>query len=59
VCAYIGKMSLSFNADDGFLNGIVRGFRANLIKSNEYVNLTQCETLEGNLKEPLNTMFLA
>jgi hypothetical protein len=41
---------LPFNVNDGFLDGIVRGFRATLIKSNDYLNMTQCETLEGNME---------
>ncbi|KNE59975.1 hypothetical protein AMAG_05419 [Allomyces macrogynus ATCC 38327] len=37
---------LSFNVDDGYLEGIVRGYRAALLSSNQYLNLTQCESLE-------------
>jgi len=35
-----------FNVDDGFLEAIVRGFRSGILSSVDYVNLTQCETLE-------------
>ena len=38
---------LPFNAKEGFLDAIIRGFRATLIKSGEYANMAQCETLEG------------
>lgn len=31
----------------GFLEGIVRGYKAGLLTSNHYANLQQCETLEG------------
>ncbi|KAI9218415.1 ATP synthase subunit [Blastocladiella britannica] len=37
---------LTFNADDGYLEGIVRGFRAGLLTSSQYMNLTQCESLD-------------
>ncbi|KAA8494840.1 V-type proton ATPase subunit d 1 [Porphyridium purpureum] len=37
---------IGFNVDDGFLEAIVRGFRAGVLTSVDYVNLTQCETLE-------------
>ena len=36
-----------FNIDDGYLEGLVRGFRAGILKSPDYHILTQCETLEG------------
>ena len=31
----------------GFLEGIVRGYKAGLLTQNQYNNLTQCETIEG------------
>lgn len=33
--------------DTGFLEGIVRGYKAGLLTNNQYNNLTQCETIEG------------
>ena len=39
---------LLFNAGDGYSEAIVRGYKMGLITSNQYSNLTQCETLEGN-----------
>jgi V-type H+-transporting ATPase subunit d len=39
--------ALFFNVDDGYLEAIVRGFKAGILTSNNYMNLTQCETLEG------------
>ena len=33
--------------DNGFLEGIVRGYKAGLLTQNQYSNLTQCETIEG------------
>lgn len=38
---------LFFNADHGFLEGIVRGYKASLLTAGNYINLTQCETVEG------------
>ncbi|KAJ3114364.1 H(+)-transporting V0 sector ATPase subunit d [Phlyctochytrium bullatum] len=43
-----GEMeALFFNADTGYLEGIVRGYKAGILNSSNYLNLTQCETLEG------------
>ncbi len=36
---------LQMNA--GFLEGVVRGYKAGLLSSSQYNNLTQCENLEG------------
>ncbi|GLB38314.1 putative vacuolar ATPase is responsible for acidifying a variety of intracellular compartments in eukaryotic cells [Lyophyllum shimeji] len=38
--------ALYFNANTGFLEGIVRGYKTGLLTQNQYNNLTQCETLE-------------
>ena len=38
---------LTFNIDNGYLEGIVRGFRGGILSRAEYLNLVQCETLEG------------
>ncbi|EDO16605.1 hypothetical protein Kpol_520p27 [Vanderwaltozyma polyspora DSM 70294] len=35
-----------FNVDNGFIEGLVRGYRNGLLTSNQYINLTQCDTLE-------------
>ncbi|KAL4648445.1 V-type proton ATPase subunit d 2-like [Arapaima gigas] len=37
---------LSFNTDNGYLEGLVRGFKAGILKRADYINLAQCETLE-------------
>lgn len=42
------KDDLLFNLDHGYAEGLCRGFRSGILKSSEYHNLTQCETLEGN-----------
>ncbi|KAI0345751.1 ATPase V0 complex subunit D [Trametopsis cervina] len=38
--------ALFFNVDSGFLEGIVRGYKAGLLTQTQYSNLTQCETIE-------------
>lgn len=35
-----------FNIDNGFIEGVVRGYRSGLLTGNQYINLTQCDTLE-------------
>lgn len=37
---------LYFNVDNGYVEGLVRGYRNGLLTANQYLNLTQCETLE-------------
>lgn len=39
---------LFFNVDNGYLEGLVRGFRSGVLTQSDYLNLSQCETLEGN-----------
>ncbi|OSX59815.1 hypothetical protein POSPLADRAFT_1183516 [Postia placenta MAD-698-R-SB12] len=38
--------ALFFNVDAGFIEGIVRGYKAGLLTQTQYNNLTQCETIE-------------
>nr|XP_020727332.1 V-type proton ATPase subunit d 2-like [Odocoileus virginianus texanus] len=45
---------LNFNADHGYLEGLVRGCKAGLLTRQDYVNLVQCENLE-DLKIHLQT----
>ncbi|XP_058689569.1 V-type proton ATPase subunit d 2 isoform X2 [Poecile atricapillus] len=49
-----GYSEFYFNADHGYLEGLVRGFKAGILTSADYVNLAQCETLE-DLKLHLQT----
>ncbi|KAM3928915.1 V-type proton ATPase subunit d 2 [Leptodactylus fuscus] len=35
-----------FNVDNGYLEGLVRGFKGGILKAGDYINLSQCETLE-------------
>lgn len=41
---------LMFNIDNGYLEGLVRGFKSGILTRTDYLNLIQCETLEGNMK---------
>lgn len=36
-----------FNIDNGYLEGLIRGFKNGILKQTDYLNLVQCETLEG------------
>lgn len=38
---------LTFAMNDGYIEGILRGFKIGLIASNEYTNLCQCEVTDG------------
>lgn len=41
--------ALFYNENDGFVDGILRGYFSGILNSNQYLNFTQCETLEGEL----------
>jgi V-type H+-transporting ATPase subunit d len=36
-----------FNIDGGYLEGLCRGFKCGILRQADYLNLVQCETLEG------------
>jgi hypothetical protein len=38
---------LTFNVNDGYMEGILRGYRSGILGMVDYTNLTQCENLEG------------
>ncbi len=38
-----------FNVDNGYLEGLVRGFRSGILTRTDYINLVQCETIEGKI----------
>ena len=40
-------LSFPVQVSTGFLEGILRGYKAGLLTQGNYSNLTQCETLEG------------
>lgn len=41
--------AIYFNIETGFLEGILRGFKAGILTAANYMNLTQCHTLDGNV----------
>ena len=47
--------ALGFNVESGYLEGIVRGFKAALLTTQHYQNITQCNTLD-DLKLQLNAI---
>ena len=36
-----------YNVSNGYVEGIVRGYRNTLLTGQNYSNLTQCETIDG------------
>lgn len=42
-----------FNIDGGYLEGLCRGFKCGILKQSDYLNLVQCETLEGLYKNTI------
>lgn len=40
---------MTFNVDHGYLEGLLRGFKSGILRQNDYLNLVQCETLEGRV----------
>lgn len=39
---------LYFNVNNGYIEGIVRGYRNGLLTNSNYSNMTQCETIDGS-----------
>jgi len=37
---------MTYNIDDGYLDGLLRGYRSGILAQNDYSNLTQCENLD-------------
>ena len=54
---YMMGAEYTFNSNDGYFEGLVRGFRAGIITQEDYTNLTQCETLEGEKKKKKEVDF--
>ena len=44
-----------FNIDNGYLEGLCRGFKNGILKQGDYLNLVQCETLEGEAGSKVRT----
>ena len=40
------------NIDEGYLEGMLRGYRAGILTSADYANLCQCESIEGAPTSP-------
>jgi V-type H+-transporting ATPase subunit d len=40
--------AITYNENFGFVDGILRGYYSGILNSSQYLNFTQCETLEGN-----------
>lgn len=38
-----------YNIDNGYLEGLCRGFKCGILKQTDYLNLVQCESLEGKI----------
>ncbi|XP_064549905.1 probable V-type proton ATPase subunit d 2 [Drosophila montana] len=51
------SVSWMFNVESGYLEGLVRGFKNGLLKQSDYLNLTQCETLQDLLLNIQNTDY--
>jgi hypothetical protein len=49
---------LFFNVNNGYIEGIVRGYRNGLLTGQNYSNLIQCETIDGELRSEGNVMQL-
>jgi hypothetical protein len=43
----LSHLPFLLQVDSGFLEGIIRGYKAGILTQNQYANLTQCESLEG------------
>ena len=43
----LSHLRFLLQVDSGFLEGIIRGYKAGILTQNQYANLTQCESLEG------------
>ena len=43
----MGEM-LFANINDGYLEGLLRGYRGGILTSTDYANLCQCESIDGS-----------
>ncbi|XP_015787883.1 V-type proton ATPase subunit d-like [Tetranychus urticae] len=39
-------ISALFNVDNGYLEGLLRGFKCGILKQSDYINLVQCDSLD-------------
>ena len=47
-----------FNIDNGYLEGLCRGFKNGVLRQTDYLNLVQCETLDGKILTVLTAFGL-
>ena len=47
-----------YNVNNGYVEGIVRGYRNALLTGQNYGNLTQCETIDGMSRKGQDRPFL-
>jgi V-type H+-transporting ATPase subunit d len=50
--------ALIFNENEGYVDGILRGYYSGILNSSQYLNFTQCETLEGKIKQNIKTSVI-
>lgn len=50
--------ALIFNENEGYVDGILRGYYSGILNSSQYLNFTQCETLEGKINKLLNMLYI-
>ena len=55
--AAIMAEGMFYNVTAGYIEGIVRGYRNNLLTGQNYGNLTQCETIDGMLAPNIAVLF--
>lgn len=56
-----GSEAMSANVKDGYVEGLLRGYRSGLLTSADYNNLSQCENLDDvklHLVRPCACLFL-
>ena len=46
-----------YNVTAGYIEGIVRGYRNNLLTGQNYGNLTQCDTIDGMQQPDLEAVL--
>ncbi|XP_020814016.1 probable V-type proton ATPase subunit d 2 [Drosophila serrata] len=50
-------MSMMFNMEWGYLEALTRGFKNGMLKNSDYLNLTQCESLEDVMISIIGTDY--
>lgn len=46
------------NIDDGYLEGLLRGFRSGVLTASDYANLCQCESIDGKKNAAVSCCLL-